>query len=100
MGEQYPGKHSVVMVDNVSFHHNEMFEYMIEQKGAILLYLPSYMPKWNITEYYFNGIKSKERMKQVFGNPVAAMVSLCECVEEMKDLDWFPTMKEIGFVRD
>lgn len=94
----YPAAHSIIMVDNCSFHHNPIFEAMIEELGAILLFLPAYKPNWNITEYYFNGIKAKEQMKPMPQNENAAIFSLMESVNAMRGSNWRSVLKKIGYI--
>ena len=84
----YPHKHSVIVIDNCSFHHNIMFRELVEATGAIILYLPAYMPMLNLAEYYFNGIKMQEKHKEIFGDEWQAAVSVAESVENMRDKNW------------
>jgi len=47
----------VVIMDNVPFHKSRRTAELIEQKGAILLYLPPYSPDLNPIEHDFGAIK-------------------------------------------
>ena len=96
--EPYPGKHSIIMIDNCKFHHNVDLQEMVDASGAILLFLPSYKPNWNLSEFWFNGIKGKERAAGVYGNVDEARLSLCESVEAMRGCDWTNKLKEIGYM--
>jgi DDE superfamily endonuclease len=47
-----PGKNSVLVMDNASFHHPERIREMCEEAGAKLVYLPPYSPDFNPIEEY------------------------------------------------
>ena len=47
--EPYPGKHSIIMIDNVPFHHNKNLQEMVDAANAVLLFLPSYKPDYNVS---------------------------------------------------
>jgi hypothetical protein len=53
----YPGRRSVVVLDNARIHHNpEMLE-LAEMCGIVVKFLPSYSPDLNPIELYFNYMK-------------------------------------------
>ena len=41
---EYPHPNSIILMDNCSFHKNETFKWIINECGAILIYLPTYTP--------------------------------------------------------
>lgn len=47
----------VVIMDNASFHKSEKTRELIEQRGALLLYLPPYSPDFNPIENYWALLK-------------------------------------------
>ena len=47
--EPYPGKHSIIMIDNVPFHHNINLQECVDAANAILLFLPSYKAEYNLS---------------------------------------------------
>ena len=51
-------KHSVVIMDNCSIHHSAEIATMINQVGALLLYLPPYSPDLNAIEEDFSKVKT------------------------------------------
>lgn len=95
--ESYPGRHSLIMIDNVPFHHNVELQEIIDTLGAILLFLPTYKPNLNPVEFYFNAIKMKEICKQASGNWEDAMMSLAESVEAMKGTNYSSIHRQIGY---
>jgi hypothetical protein len=54
----FPGKNSVVTVDNTSFHHTERIKQMCRDAGVILVYLPPYSPDLNPIEEFFAELKA------------------------------------------
>ena len=46
----YPAARSILIIDNVSFHHNIFFKELIKTTGTIIVYLPPYNPMINLTE--------------------------------------------------
>jgi putative transposase len=50
--------HHVVGMDNAAFHHSATTKELIEQAGAILLFLPPYSPDLNPIEQDFAAIKT------------------------------------------
>ena len=50
--------HSIVIMDNCSIHHVLGIKEMIEETGALLLFLPPYCPDFNPIEEAFSKVKS------------------------------------------
>ena len=50
--------HSIVIMDNFSIHHVPGIKEMIEETGALLLFLPPYSPDFNPIEEAFSKEKS------------------------------------------
>ena len=50
--------HSVVVLDNASIHHVEGIQRLIEEVGALVLYLPPYSPDYNPIEEAFSKVKA------------------------------------------
>ena len=48
---------SVVVLDNASIHHVTEVESLIEETGAIVIYLPPYSPDLNPIEECFSKVK-------------------------------------------
>ena len=51
--------HSVVIMDNASIHHVDGIVQMIQDAGALVLFLPPYSPDQNPIEEAFSKVKSK-----------------------------------------
>jgi len=54
----------IVVMDNLSAHKLQRVRHLIEQAGAILLFLPAYSPDLNPIEQIFSAIKHHMRMAQ------------------------------------
>ena len=50
--------HSVVVLDNAAIHHIDGIKTMIEEVGALVLFLPPYSPDYNPIEEAFGKVKS------------------------------------------
>ncbi|KAI5234950.1 hypothetical protein E4T42_09785 [Aureobasidium subglaciale] len=55
--EPFPGRRSVVIMDNCSTHHSKRIRDICEQAGVYLLYLPPYSPHLNPIEQSFHLLK-------------------------------------------
>lgn len=55
---EWPLPNSVLVIDNASIHKVEGIREMVEERGARLLYLPSYSPDFNPIELAFSTIKA------------------------------------------
>ena len=51
----------VIIMDNASFHKSQRTKELIESKGCILLYLPSYSPDFNPIEKMWGNMKKLYR---------------------------------------
>ena len=54
-------KGTILLIDNVSFHHSKMVKEYITEKGWISLYTPPYSPWFNPIENIFGIIKNQYR---------------------------------------
>ena len=50
--------HSIVILDNASVHHVDGIADMIQEVGALVMYLPPYSPDYNPIEELFSKLKS------------------------------------------
>jgi hypothetical protein len=66
---EWPLPNSVLVIDNASIHKVAGIREMVEERGARLLFLPSYSPDLNPIELAFSTIKTwlrvnRDRMNQ------------------------------------
>lgn len=57
---EFPGKHSVVVLDNAKWHRS--LRQFLEDRGRVVLYLPTYSPDFNPIEKFFANVKQWCRM--------------------------------------
>ncbi|RFU31130.1 hypothetical protein B7463_g5198, partial [Scytalidium lignicola] len=55
---KWPEKHSVLVMDNASFHHSERIGQLCRDAGVRLVYLPPYSPDLNPIEEFFAELKA------------------------------------------
>jgi hypothetical protein len=54
----FPGKNSVIIMDNATIHHDEELVELIEEIGGKVIYLPPYSPDFNPIETAFSSLKA------------------------------------------
>jgi transposase len=54
---RWPERHSVLVMDNASFHHSERITELCREAGVKLVYLPPYSPDLNPIEEFFAELK-------------------------------------------
>ena len=94
----YPGNNSVILLDNIQFHHNETFLNIVSELKALVLFLPSYMPLLKLMEYVFRDIKAIEVSKCVYGER-EGLESLIESISKIENKDYTPILKKIGYIK-
>jgi len=57
-----PKAGDIVITDNLSSHKSKQVRELIEQKGAVVMFLPAYSPDLNLIEKAFSKIKHWMRM--------------------------------------
>ena len=93
----YPQKNSILLMDNISFHHCKFILDIIAEIGAIGAFLPHYDPIYNLSEYCFRDIKAIEISKNIYGEK-DALLSMVDSVEKMRNKDYTETLKKIGYM--
>ncbi len=77
----FPGKNSVLIMDNAKIHHDNEMVNVIERSGCRVLYLPPYSPDYNPIETAFSTIKIWIRKNRDFmescTNPEFAIMAAC-----------------------
>ncbi len=81
--------HSVLIMDNRSIHHMQEIVEMIEQVGAMLLFLPQYSPDLNPIELAFSKVKSEIKDSSMAYNDVETiMFSVFASITKNDGKEW------------
>lgn len=59
--QQYPLAHSVIVLDNASWHVNDRVCQAVKEKKCLLKFLPPYLPDYNPIELTFSVLKAWTR---------------------------------------
>ena len=77
----YPGKNSVLVMDNAKIHHDEEMINVIESIGCRVLFLPPYSPDFNPIELAFSTvkywIKRNNNFMETCPDPEFAIIAAC-----------------------
>jgi transposase len=57
----FPGRNSVLIMDNASIHHNGTVTRICAEAHILIIYLPTYSPDFNPIEKVFSVLKSNLR---------------------------------------
>ena len=60
--EPFPGKRSVLILDNASIHKSAAIQRACDEAGVLLQFLPPYSPDYNPIESTFNDLKAWIRL--------------------------------------
>ncbi|KAL5641149.1 hypothetical protein ACGC1H_001587 [Rhizoctonia solani] len=95
----FPGKNSVILMDNASIHKSAELREMVESRGMRLLFIPAYSPDMNPIEKAFSAIKAWLRRNQAEAsyqlsgslgtNPVQFLLSAVFSITPAKAHGWF-----------
>ncbi|KAI7966616.1 hypothetical protein MJO29_002364 [Puccinia striiformis f. sp. tritici] len=61
----FPGRNSVLIMDNATLHHGGEVANLCDQQGVLLLYLPPYSSDMNPIEKVFSVLKSQLKRRQI-----------------------------------
>ena len=72
----FPGKNSVLVMDNARIHHNAEWVSIIEELGGRVLFLPPYSPDFNPIKLAFSTIKAWLQRRGIMNLRMLAMIPL------------------------
>ncbi len=81
----------VVVLDNLTAHKSDKVRYLVEAKGAYLLFLPAYSPDLSPIEHAFSKLKQALRRakSQTFETLIDAILKAIDAVSWSDTLGWF-----------
>ena len=62
---RFPGRNSVLIMDNARIHHGGNVQALCDARGVVLIYLPPYSPDMNPIEKVFSVMKSQIKRRNV-----------------------------------
>ena len=90
--QPFPGKHSILILDNCSVHHAHHIEAMLYSLGIPVLFLPPYSPDLNPIEELFSFVKRylqcHDDIIQATNNPVPIIHSAFQSVTKYQCEGW------------
>ncbi|KAG9023998.1 hypothetical protein FS837_005544, partial [Tulasnella sp. UAMH 9824] len=105
--EPYPGRNSVLVMDNCAIHKVDGIQQLVEERGVRLVYLPLYSPDFNPIELAFSSIKAHLRQNafQVQRVPtgkkddaVPAILLLSEAIYSVTPAKAYSWFRHCGYV--
>lgn len=98
----YPGKRSVVVMDNCAIHHEEEIRHLIEDEcGARLIYLPPYSPDFNPIEEAFSAIKAwLRRHEDEYDSPEKLPWLIHQAIDSVTASDAIGWFRDCGYIPD
>ena len=62
---RFPGRNSVLIMDNARVHHGGNIEELCEARGVLLIYLPPYSPDMNPIKKVFLVLKAQLKLHNI-----------------------------------
>ena len=95
--QPFPGKHSIIIMDNCSVHHVQEVKDVIQSMGIELIFLPPYSPDFNPIEELFSYLKyylkDHENLIQAIPAPNAVIEAALDSVTSSKCKGWINDSK-------
>src|SRR3954467_11431371 len=95
----FPGRNSVLVMDNAKIHHDEELINLIESIGCRVLFLPPYSPDYNPIEIAFSTLKTWFKQNRDFMeiclDPEYAIMAACSQITTDLAKSYFK--KSFGF---
>ena len=90
--EPFPGRHSILILDNCSIHHTQDVKALLSSFGILILFLPPYSPDYNPIEELFSYIKyyfkAHDDIIQAVGDPLPIIHSAFQSVSKSQCDGW------------
>jgi len=93
----YPEPFSVLLLDNVQFHKTAALKYIVDDIGAVIVFIPRYCPKLNLAEYSFRDSKQIERVKGITGE-YESLLSLSETLVSLRNKNYSKELRKCGYI--
>lgn len=95
--KQYPGRHSVWILDGARIHCDDSFIYYLRSLGIVPIFLPAYCPMFNPIEFVFGMAKAKLRKLNDKEEKKDVGILLCKAFKLFSKYDMTPLYKNCGY---
>ncbi|KAI3655536.1 hypothetical protein MP638_001421 [Amoeboaphelidium occidentale] len=93
---QYPGQHSVWILDGASIHRDENITYFLRSLGIIVIFLPAYCPFFNPIEIMFGLVKQKmKKYYETSGLDFETMI--IDVISSFQNTDFTGIFRKCGY---
>lgn len=95
---QYPGRHSVWILDGARIHCNDNFVYYLRSLGIVPVFLPAYCPMFNPIEFVFGMVKSNLKKVNTNEEKMDRGILLCKAFKKFVRYDMTKLFKNCGYL--
>lgn len=96
--KQYPGQHSVLIMDGAKIHCHENITFYLRSLGIIPIFLPAYCPMFNPIEFVFGMAKRKLQKLNDSDAKVDVGILLCKVFNSYLQSDMTKLFKNCGYL--
>lgn len=96
--KQYPGQHSIWILDGARIHCHENITFYLRSLGIIPIFLPAYCPMFNPIEFLFGMVKRKLQKLNENERKVDASAILCKVFNTFLNYDMTKLFKNCGYL--
>lgn len=96
--KQYPGQHSIWILDGARIHCHENITFYLRSLGIIPIFLPAYCPMYNPIEFLFGMAKKKLQKLNQNEQKVDVGTILCKVFNSFLNYDMSEIFKNCGFL--
>lgn len=95
---QYPGRHSVWILDGARIHCHDNFIYYLRYLGIVPVFLPSYCPMFNPIEFVFGMVKRNLKKLNTNEKKMDGGILLCKAFKNFVTYDMTKLFKNCGYL--
>lgn len=96
--KQYPGQHSVWILDGAKIHCDENIVFYLRSLGIIPIFLPAYCPMYNPIEFVFGIVKRKLQKLNNGQKKLDAGILLCSVFKMLRNYKMTALFKNCGYL--
>lgn len=96
--QQYPGKHSVWIMDGAKIHLDKNFVIYLRSLGIIVVFLPAYCPFFNPIEIVFGLMKRELEINYIENTKIDLSIFIGEVVNNFTNKNFKKIYKKCGYL--